>query len=159
MFPCEFKKEPTQYTLSIRFRAPVQELRQHFGRVYGAIIQYLNAIGEHHTGAPFAAYYNMDMNNLDIEAGFPVSKPIPSRGEIQAGTIPGGTFAFCHYTGPYDQCGPAYEDLNKFVADNGYKLNGATYEWFLNGPETPPKDLKTDIMYPVVRISTSVGVK
>lgn len=153
MFPCELKKQADQPTLSIRFRTPVQELPQHFGRVYGAIAQYLGMLGEQHTGGVYAAYHNMDMENLDVEAGFSLSKPLPGKGEIQAGTIPGGTFAICHYTGPYDQAVPAYQELAQFVKDKGYEASTVAYEWYLNGPETPPQDLKTDIVYPVTRIT------
>ncbi|MBZ0286132.1 MAG: GyrI-like domain-containing protein, partial [Anaerolineae bacterium] len=61
--------------------------------------------------------------------------------------------AICHYTGPYDQCPPAYQELAQFVKDQGYEAGTVAYEWYLNGPETPPQDLKTDIVFPVKRVS------
>jgi hypothetical protein len=48
---------------------------------------------EAHTGPACASHNNMDIRNLDIEAGFPVSKLLPEKGEIQAGIIPSGTYA------------------------------------------------------------------
>jgi len=45
----------------------------------------LNELGEKPLEAAFAAYYNMDMENLDVEMGFPVAKPLAGRGEIKAG--------------------------------------------------------------------------
>lgn len=154
MFPCEIKQQADQPTLSIRFRAPVQELPQHFGRIYGAIMQYLGTLGEPHAGGAFAAYYNMDMQNLDIEAGFSVPKPLAGKGEIKAGMIPGGLFAICHYTGPYDKVGPAYEQLTQFAKDKGLKVSRMAYEWYLNGPgEVPPQELKTDLVFPVTHIA------
>jgi effector-binding domain-containing protein len=143
--------------LAIRFRAPVPDLPRHFGRVYGAIMQYLEELGEPHTGAAFAAYYDMDMQNLDIEAGFPVSRPLPGKGEIQSGEIPAGTYAICHYTGPYDGVGPAYEELTQYVKEKGYAVGGVCYEWFLNGPDVPPQDLKTDIAFPVIPVAEKAG--
>lgn len=153
MFPCELKDQAVQHTLSIRFRAPVQELRQHFQRVYGAIAQYVGELGEPLTGGVFATYYNLDMQNLDIEAGFSVSRALPGKGEVHAGSIPAGTYAICHYTGPYDGVSPAYEELTQFAKDNGYAVGEIAYEWYLNGPETPPQDLKTDIALPVTRMT------
>jgi hypothetical protein len=44
--------------------------------------------GEQPAGPAFVAHHNMDMQNLDIEQGFPVSKPLPAKGEIQPGEIP-----------------------------------------------------------------------
>ncbi|MEZ4668108.1 MAG: GyrI-like domain-containing protein [Anaerolineae bacterium] len=158
MYPCEIKQQAAQQALSIRFRAAVQDLPKHFGRVYGQIMQYLETLGEQHTGA-FAAYYNMDMQYLDVEAGCPVLKPLPGSGEIKATVIRGGTVAVCHYTGPYDAMPPVYEQLMQFVKEQGYVINGPAYEWYLNGPdEVPPEQLKTDIVLPVMVIKEGATV-
>jgi effector-binding domain-containing protein len=159
MFPCKLQEEPTRPTLSIRFRAPVHELPKHFTRVYTAIMQYLGELGEEHAGPAFAIYNNMDMENLDIEAGFPVTKPLPAKGEIQSGEIAAGTFAICHYTGPYDQVGSAYEQLARFAVRQGYAPSGAAYEWYLNSPEDiPPQELMTDLAFPVERVEDKQAV-
>lgn len=152
MYPCELQEHPVRPILSIRFRSPVQDLPTHFGRVWGSLMEYLGTLGEYPTGAPFAVYYNMDMQDLDIEAGFPVARPLPGRGEIQPSEIPGGMFAVCHYTGPYDQVGPAYEELTQFVQQQGYIPSGVAYEWYLNDPAAvPPQELQTDVVFPVSR--------
>ena len=41
------------------------------------IAQYLAEQSEQPAGAPFVAYYNMDMQNLDVEIGFPVTACLP----------------------------------------------------------------------------------
>lgn len=153
MFPCEIKHEPRRLTLSIRFRSPVTELRQHFGEVYGAIGGYLQSQGVESAGPAFAVYYNMDMNDLDIEAGFVVPQPVPGRDKITAGEIPDGMFGVCHYIGPYSGVGDAYEQLTQFVAEQGYAPTGAAYEWYFDGPETPPEETRTDAAFPVMPIS------
>jgi effector-binding domain-containing protein len=116
-------------------------------------MQYLEELGESHTGNAFAAYHNMDMQNMDVEAGFPVSRALPGRGDIQPGKIPGGWFAVCHYTGPYDQLGPAYEFLTQYSADRGYHPGSVAYEWYLTGPDVPPQEMKTDIVFPVTPVA------
>jgi effector-binding domain-containing protein len=112
-------------------------------------MEHLEALGEYPTGEPFAAYFNMDMQDLDIEAGFPVAKPLPGKGEIQPGEIPGGMAAICHYTGPYSGVAPAYEQLSQFLTDEGFTPIGPAYEWYLSEPDVPPQDIKTDIAFPV----------
>jgi len=158
MYPCEIKEWPARAALSIRFRAAAQELPGHFGRVYGAILQYLRELGELHTGAAFAAYHNLDMQNMDVEAGFPESKLLHDGGEICAAKIPGGMVANCHYTGPYENLGPAYEELRQFAMEKGYAPGSVCYEWYLNGPEVPPQDLKTDIVFPVTFVGETAAV-
>ncbi|MAS36518.1 MAG: AraC family transcriptional regulator [Anaerolineaceae bacterium] len=154
MFPCEIKHFPARPTLSIRFRAPAQDLSKHFGRAYTTILNYVEELGGSCAGPAFAIYHNLDMQNMDIEAGFPVAHPLPPRSEIRAGEIAGGTFAVCHYTGPYDQLAPAYDALSQFAVKQGYQPGNIAYEWYLNGPETPVEELKTDISFPVTRLVT-----
>ena len=72
-YKCELNEQATQPALSIRTRTPVQDIPQVLGKAYGAIAQYLGELGEQPVGPPFAAYYNMDMQNLDIEIGFPAA--------------------------------------------------------------------------------------
>jgi effector-binding domain-containing protein len=149
-YQCELLERPSQPTLSVRFRAPVQELSQHFGRIYGGIMQYLGELGEHPTGAPFAAYYNMDMQDLDVEAGFPVSKSLPARDDIQPGQLPGGKAATCLYVGPYDQVGPAWEALSQWITEHGHEAAGPAYEMYLNDPnQQPPQEPITQLVLPL----------
>lgn len=153
MYPSELKEFAPRPTLTIRLQTPAQELPHHLKRIYQAIADYACAIDEELTGPAFTIYYNMDMQNLDIEAGFVVSEQLPEQGEIQSRTIPAGTYAICHYTGPYGELGPAYDSLTQFVAEKGYVPSGVAYEFYLNGPnEVAPQDLKTDIMFPVTRV-------
>jgi effector-binding domain-containing protein len=99
-YNCELKQQPAQPTLKVRTRAAVQDLPQLFGKSYGAIMQYLGELGEQPAGMPFAAYHNMDMQNLDIKIGFPVARKIPGKGEIRASEFPGGKFASVLHIGP-----------------------------------------------------------
>ena len=149
-YTCEIREQAAQPVLSIRTRTPVQELPQAFGRAYGEIALYLGELGEHPAGPPFAAYYNMDMQDLDVEIGFPVSRVLSGKGEIQPGEIPAGRVATCLHTGPYGEIEPAYNALSKWIQGNGYEAAGVAYEMYLNDPEeTPPQELKTQILFPL----------
>ena len=148
-YNCELKQQPAQPALTVRTRAAVQDLPQLFGKTYGAIMQYLGELGEQPTGMPFAAYYNMDMQNLDVEIGFPVAREIPGKGEIRAGEFPGGKLASVLHIGPYDQCAPAYDALTQWVKDHGYEATGVAYEIYFSDPNTPPQEIKTEIVFPL----------
>lgn len=150
MYPCEIRKFPDRPVFSMRFRSPVSELRSHFSQVYSAIANYMASTGAFSNGPAFATYHNMDMADLDVEAGFLLVKPAAGKDEITASTIHAGTFAVCHYTGAYDGLGQVYEELQNFIGNQGYKISGVPTEWYLNGPETPPQDLKTDVEFPIV---------
>jgi effector-binding domain-containing protein len=144
------KEQPTRSVLSIRTRTSAKDLPQRLREGYGAIAQYLEEVGEKPVGPPFAAYFNMDMEDLDVEMGFPVSREFPGSDDITAGEIPGGKFAACFYTGPYSGVKLAYTALSQWMEDNGYEPTGVAYEMYLDDPaQTPPQDLRTQIMFPL----------
>ncbi len=45
-------------------------------------------------GAPYTAYFNMDMNNLDIEVGLPILDEVNPGDDIEFGKIPAGKYDF-----------------------------------------------------------------
>ena len=150
-YRCETIDRPAQPVLSIRTRAAVQDLPQVMGKAYGAIMHYLGELGVPPAGAPFVAYFNMDMQDLDMEIGFPVMQPLPGKGEVQPSEIPGGKAATCLHVGPYPELSGAYQALGDWVKANGYQATGASYEFYLNDPEeTPPEKLQTQIVFPLV---------
>ncbi len=101
-------------------------------------------------GPPFAMYYNMDMEDLDIEIGFPVAAKAAGEGRIRAGTLPGGRTATARHLGPYATIEKTYNALMGFVASKGAKPAAVMYEEYLNSPEdTPPEKLETAIYFPL----------
>ena len=107
-------------------------------------------MGEQFAGEPFVVYHNLDMQNLDVELGFPVLKELPGKDDIQPGKILAGKYGVCHYTGPYEKMVPAYDALNNLIKENGFETTGIAYEYYLNGPQdAAPEDLKTRIEFPL----------
>ena len=147
-YHCELFDQSAQPTLSIRTRTSVEKLPQVMGDAYGAIARHLASQGEEPGGAPFALYYNMDMQDLDIEIGFPVEKVIAGKGTIQPSQIPAGKYAAVLHKGPYTDLRLAYGALTQFITDQGLKPSGLAYEFYLNDPtETTPEELKTQIIF------------
>jgi len=151
-YVCELYTQEAQPMLSIRTHSPVEKLPQLIGDSYEAIAQYLGSLGEAPAGIPFVGYFNMDMANLDIEMGFPVSHPLPGEGNIQPSEMPKGQYASCIHTGPYEQMAPAYEALTAFVQERGLQPTGVSYEFYFNSPgEVAMEELKTQIVFPILQ--------
>ena len=150
-FKCELIQQSAQPVLSIRTRTPMDNLKQTIGSSYDAIMQYLSEIGENASDAPFVAYYNMDMQDLDVEIGYPVGKAIQGKDEIKQSEIPYGRYAACLYTGSYSKMESAYNAISEWMKENGYTPTGVVYEFYLNDPQEIPEDeLQTRIMFPLV---------
>jgi len=149
-YKCKIIKREVQYVLAVRTTSSAQNLPVALGKNYGAIMQYLGQLNEQANGPPYVAYYNMDMQNLDIDIGIPVAKKIVDKDEIKANEIPKGKYASCLYIGPYSGMAPAYELLAKYVEDKGYESTGIAYELYLNDPSiVNPEELQTQILFPL----------
>ncbi len=148
-YQCELKEQAAQPALTIRTHTAVQDLPQLFGRTYSAIGQYLGELGEAPAGMPFVAYHDLNMQNLDVEVGFPVAHPMDARGDIQPSQFPGGMLASVWHIGPYDQIGSAYDALTTWIKERGYQPAGPVYEIYYSEPETPPEEIRTQVIFPV----------
>lgn len=149
-YKCELYDQNAQPTLSIRTRTAVQDLPKTLGEAYSALGEHMASLGIEPGGAPFTAYFNMDMQDLDIEIGFPMSEKVPGKGSIHAGELPAGKYSSVLHKGPYPGLGAAYAALNEFVEKAGMKPSGVAYEFYLNSPvEVPPEELRTQIVFPI----------
>ncbi len=139
-----------QHVLSIRLRINLENLGEAFNTCYGKVLEYMSEIGAEPSGPPFGVYYNHDMQDLDTEIGFPVSKPLPGRGEIAANTFPEMKAATYVFNGTYDDLSKGYEVIYGWIAQNNYEISGAHYDFYLNDPDTTPaNELATKIIIPI----------
>ena len=145
----EILKKREQPTLFIRTKTKIEDLPMLIGESYAEMAAYLKELGEYLSDVPYVAYYNMDMQNLDVEVGFPVCKTLPGKGKIQAGFIPAGMAAFCMYRGAYHEMEAVYGEMSKWIEENKYEPVGTAYEYYYNGPGFPECELLTMIVMPL----------
>ena len=142
-------KQREQPTLTIRMITRIEELPQIIGESFGKIVAYLNEVGELMSDVPFVAYHNMDMQNLDVEIGFPVAQPLPGKGAVKPGFIPEGKIIFCMYRGPYAEMEPVYIEMSQWFENNECQPSGIAYEYYYNDPEFPESEWLTKIVMPI----------
>ncbi len=149
-YKIELTKKTEQPVLSVRTRASVNELSALCGRIFTDIGMYIGELGEEPADAPFIAYYNLDMDDLDLEIGFPVSKTLKGKGNILSGSIPEGNQVSCMHKGPYLATEPVYNAMIEWINKNGYVPTGAAYEFYYNSPtDVPESELLTKIVFPL----------
>lgn len=150
MLKIELSEEKAQPVLTIRTTTRLELLPQVIGESYAKIMTYLAELGEQAVFAPFTAYHNLDMQNLDVEMGFPVAKMLPESGDIRARELPAGKAVACMYKGPYSGMEQPYKEMAKWIEDNGYTASGIAYEYYFNSPlEVSESELLTKIVMPV----------
>lgn len=142
------EEKPAQPTLSVHTRTAVGNLPAVLGKAYRSLAGYLSEVGVSPVGAPYVGYFNTDMQDMDIEIGFPVEQVLAGKDEIQASEIPSGKRVSCIYTGPYNEVGPVYDAALEWITNNGHISTGTSYEFYLNDPtQTPPAELLTEVVF------------
>jgi effector-binding domain-containing protein len=146
----QLKTQDARPALSIRGRVSYAQMCDFITQCFASLTAYLNALGQAPAGPGFAIYYSIDMNDLDIEIGFPTAVSLAGRDNIRSTQIPGGKQVECHYTGPYKAIEPAYKASMAFIEKEGLTIQGPSYEFYLNDSRTVPEEkLETLIMFPV----------
>jgi effector-binding domain-containing protein len=149
-YECRVVDSKPQPALVVRKRSSVQDLQKILGPAWGAIMEYAGRNGAQPAGPYFVAYHNRDMQDLDLEIGIPISRPLSGEGEIHQAETPGGRTAECVHIGPYDKIGAAYDALQKWMHANGYTPSGVAWEFYLNDPHvTPEAEIQTRIAFPL----------
>lgn len=146
----ELKHVEKRQTLAIRETMRFEELPHEMGRAFEEIVHYLQDAGIHAAGPPYALYHNMDMDNLDVEMGFPVSVTAPGSSRVKPCLLPGGRVLVEIHRGPYDTLEKTYNKLFAHTKEQGYELESFMYEFYLNDPdEVGPSDLETEVYLPI----------
>lgn len=146
----ELSEQKAQPILSIRTKTSLENLPKLIGDNYHRIAGYLEELGEKPADVPLTAYYNLDMQNMDVEMGFPVAKPLPGKDDIKAGVTMAGKAALSMYKGLYSEMEPVYNEIFKWIAEKGYQPKGVYYEYYYNSPgEIPESELLTRIIIPL----------
>ncbi len=149
----EFGEQKSQPVLSIRAKVSEKDLHDHVLKCFGKISSYLSEQGVTPNGAPFIAYYNIDMYNLrgngewDMEVGFPITEILPRNSEIkQSMTVKGKTISYL-YNGAYSGLGKAYSKLSEWLDKSKYHSMKISYEYFYNSPnDVPEEELLTRVV-------------
>ncbi len=142
----EMQEQPV---LCIRTRTDIKHLPMVIGEGYGKLAQYVAQLGETLSDVPYVAYYNTDMEDLDVEMGFPVARTLQGKENIQYRAIPKGKNVFAMFLGAYRDIAPVYADMAKWLEEKGLEPEGTAYEYYYNDAEFPEDQYLTKVVMPV----------
>jgi effector-binding domain-containing protein len=147
---CKFEQLPRQHSAYVRVRTPAARLPELMGQSYAKIQIFLTQHNLQISGPPYALYFNMDMEDLDVELGFPVNTEFEDGGDVRPGEVPDNKYATCIHKGPYSTLESAYQALDEWTSKQGAQASGQAYEFYLNDPnEVIESELLTKILFPL----------
>jgi DNA-binding transcriptional MerR regulator len=112
------------------------------------------SFGRRINGPAMLLHYDTEYkeDDADFEACMPV-KQSKSVDGVDVRQLPGCTCVCLTHHGPYDQMGPSYEKVIKYVKDRGYSIVSPTREVYLKGPgmifKGNPRKYVTEIQIPI----------
>ena len=145
----ELIKAAKQPVLSIRTNTSTANLPSVIGDSFKRISEYLNEINELMSDVPFVAYHSLDPEDLDIEIGFPVSRPLPGKNDVKPSFFHETLAVFSMFRGPYSEMESLYNEMNNWIEESSYHFSGVYYEYYYNGIEFPESELLTKVLIPV----------
>lgn len=150
MLRMEVIEQQTQPVMYVAATSSIDNISETISTGYRKIMEYLQLVGVNPTGSPYTAYYNQDMSNLSVQMGFPVKEALPEKDDVKAGVIPSGKYVTTVYKGPYTGIQQMFEEVFKWIDENGLKQSGIYYEYYVNSPEeVDENDLLTKIIIPI----------
>jgi len=137
-------------SLVVKTNCSIKELQIELGKSYKKIREYMNNQGAMPAGAPYVAYFNQDMENMEIEIGIPIAMYMPDTEEIIMSEIPEGNYVRAVFTGPYNELKQAYGEMTQYMTENSLTVSHGVYESYLNDPgNTMPTKLMTEILFSI----------
>ena len=142
---CVLIDKPDHPALAVYEVTSIEELPRVVGAAFQAVGGHLSSLGEVPAGPPFVGYLS-EGPDYEVMIGYPTARELPGAGPVVTCTIPRGRRAVTMHVGPYDRLGETYDELMKWVADQGERPGGPVFEFYLNSPvSSPPQELQTRI--------------
>ena len=104
-------------------------------------------------GPPFARYFAVGPNGLDMAAGFPVAEPFLGTGVVHPGELPAGPAAIATHVGPYQGLEAAWNALRERAGALGRPLGDDPWEIYFIGPGSgvDEAEWRTELVWPLRR--------
>jgi len=135
--------------MAIREKHPIADLPEFFMGAFTELQERATAAGAKLTAPPFARYFSMPPDDIDVEAVFPVDVPVQAEGRVHPIVLEGGSAVEVLHIGPYDGLGAAYGAIEAWLKAHGVCAGGPPREVYLSGPGVNPAEIRTLVVQPI----------
>jgi effector-binding domain-containing protein len=138
-------------TAVVRGVVPVAGLREFFDVSFRDLARTTAGQGIALLGPAFALYRGPFGDTVDLEAGFPVDRPVQPEGDVVPSSLPDGRVARVTHHGSFDGLGETWMRLADWLRAKGLAPSDRRWESYLTqpSPEMDPRELRTELSWPV----------
>src|SRR5690242_6618393 len=146
-------QKPALRVATVRHIGPYMQINQAFEQL-GKIIDRAGLVPRER-GAMVAIYHDdpesTPADQLRSDAGVVVPEQVTLPAPLGEQRLPGGSYACTVHIGPYERLGDTWQRLlGEWIPAHGKRVDGLSYERYLNVPGEVPNDaLRTEICVPV----------
>ena len=150
----EATTQPDRHLLSITRHVYIGQLHDHLRESYEQIAALITETGVDQDGKPVAIYHGHvnEENNGPVEVGIPVKSVPAIRGDIQSGTLDGGSVAYTTLTlrqAHFPEILGYYDAVYEWIEENGNQIAGSPREVYV----TRPMDKEAGMDQPFLEIA------
>ena len=146
----QLQARPFAYVnLTSSLPAMPQTMSEGFGQLAGLFAK----AGAQMAGNPLAHYLAFGADTVTFELGFPVLpadiEKLRSAG-LSIGQTPSGRNMTATHIGPYDTVSETYAVMDTAMRAHGVTGTKDMWESYMSPPETPPEQIKTEVIWPLM---------
>ena len=127
------------------------ELAAFFDRSFATVPHVIASQNVAIAGPAFARYHRPPAETFDLEVGFPTDRRVEPDGDVRPGALPGGRVVRAVHEGAYDELGAAWEQIGRWIFDQGLAPTGDLWEVYVTqpSPDMDPAELRTELYWAV----------
>jgi AraC family transcriptional regulator len=150
-YECEVREIQSQPAIAIRATIKANAIGDTLGQIYPRVWNFVTASGGQPSGPPYARYYHVEPERVELEGGIPVATRMPADETIVATALPAGRVAVTRHIGPYQELNNAWMALADWIKAQGYTPVDAGWESYVSDPgdHSDPSTLITDVYWPI----------
>jgi effector-binding domain-containing protein len=152
--------DPTVTTLTARpfayisRKAKMAEMPKVIGEGFATISHLFAKAGAQMEGMPMAHYLDYDTVSATFDLGLSVRpdqvEALKAAG-LSIGETPSGQNMVAVHMGPYDTVAQTYDLMTNTMKAKGLTGSKDMWEVYYSPPETPPAEIKTEVIWPLVK--------
>jgi effector-binding domain-containing protein len=140
-----------QKTAVLHEQVAMSALPEYFDRAFSTVVAVMDRQGVEVVGPPFALYHGIPTDTVDVEAGFPTASAVEVSDGVRPGTLPAGRAVEAVHVGPYDTLSQTYDEVMRWIQEQGLSPGTDMWEHYLTDPSTEPDPAtwRTRLLCPV----------
>lgn len=145
----EVVHEPARELAVQRFEVDLARMGEQMGPAFEHVASYLVRRGVATAGSVLA-HYTVREDGMEAAAGFEVTDTFEGGDGVEWFVLPEVDAVTTVHVGPYEKLSEAYADVRAHATSIGRALDESQmWEEYLTGPETPPDQARTRVVWPL----------